>query len=197
MTPLRIDVPSGADRLPATVWGDRVNAACAASSASDWLSKYFGISCRLAFMDQRAHRGVAAEYGRQGDVVSFADAMPLLLATDVSLADLNRRLKEPLCMSRFRPNVVLDGDVPWEEDGWKQLQIGEVEFEATHRCARCVVTTIDQTTGEKSSDNEPLKTLATFRRDSEGVYFGQNLVPRGSGTIRVGDDVTVNRVRGV
>ena len=72
--------------------------------------------------------------------------------------------------------------------------MGNVEFEVTHRCARCVVTTIDQDTGEKSGDGEPLKTLATFRRDSGGVYFGQNLVPRGAGTIAIGDEVEVLRM---
>jgi uncharacterized protein YcbX len=54
-----------------------------------------------------------------------------------------------------------------------------------------VVTTIDQQSGEKSSDGEPLRTLATFRRGSDGVYFGQNLIPRTLGTIRVGDLVTL------
>ena len=126
--------------------------------------------------------------------MSFADAVPLLLATDASLVDLNRRLARPLPMSRFRPNVTVDGDEPWEEDRWKIVRMGNVEFEITHRCARCVVTTIDQDTGEKSGEGEPLKTLATFRRDSDGVYFGQNLVPRSVGTIAVGDEVEVLRM---
>ena len=94
-------------------------------------------------------------------------------------------------MSRFRPNITVDGATPWEEDDWKRLRVGSVEFEMTHRCARCVVTTIDQDTLEKAGDGEPLKTLATFRRDSGGVYFGQNLVPRSRGVIRVGDPVEI------
>jgi uncharacterized protein YcbX len=192
MVSLHIPVPSGEDRLSATVWRDTVDAAGVGPQAADWFSEYLGLSCRLAFMDDAAHRPVDPEYGAEGDQVSFADAMPLLLATDASLADLNRRMEKPLPMSRFRPNVVVDGVHPWGEDHWKRLRIGKVEFEATHRCARCVVTTIDQETGEKSRDGEPLKTLATFRRDADGVYFGQNLVPRGPGTIRVGDEVDLS-----
>jgi len=117
----------------------------------------------------------------------------LLLATEASLADLNKRMNRSLPMSRFRPNVTIDGETPWEEDQWKRICIGELEFEVTHRCARCVVTTVDQQTGVKDPDGEPLKTLATFRRDADGVYFGQNLIPRLLGTIRVGDRVSVIR----
>lgn len=192
MVSLHVVPPTGEDRLPAIVWRDTVDAADAGSRAADWFSEYLGLACRLAFMDDDACRPVDPEYGAEGDQVSFADAMPLLLSTDASLADLNRRMKKPLPMSRFRPNVVVDGAAPWEEDHWRRLRIGEVEFEVTHRCARCVVTTIDQETGEKSRDGEPLKTLATFRRDADGVYFGQNLVPRSRGTIRVGDQVATS-----
>ena len=191
MQPLRIGIPSSVERLTAVVWDDTVDAACAGSEAAAWFSEFVGVACRLAYMDQAAHRPVATQYGQDGDVVSFADAAPLLMATDASLADLNRRLRRPLPMSRFRPNVTIDGTDPWEEDRWKRLRIGNVEFEVTHRCARCVVTTIDQETGEVSADGEPLKTLATFRRDSAGVHFGENLVPRGVGTIEVGDQVVV------
>jgi uncharacterized protein YcbX len=189
MVSLHILPPTGEDRLSATVWNDTVDAASAGAQASAWFSEYLGLPCHLAFMDDVAHRPVAPEYGAEGDQVSFADAMPLLVATDASLADLNQRMEKPLPMSRFRPNVVVDGAQPWDEDNWKRLRIGEVKFEVTHPCARCVVTTIDQQTGEKDGSGEPLKTLATFRRDSDGVYFGQNLVPRSTGTIRVGDEV--------
>jgi uncharacterized protein YcbX len=191
MVSLHVPVPSGGDRLSATIWRDTVDAAGAGSQAAAWFSEYLGLSCRLAFMDDSALRPVDPQYGAVGDQVSFADAMPLLLATDASLADLNRRMDKPLPMSRFRPNVVVDGVQPWDEDNWKRLRIGDVEFEVTHRCARCVVTTIDQVTGEKNRDGEPLKTLATFRRHADGVYFGQNLVPRSTGIVQVGDEVEI------
>ncbi len=193
MPPLHVSVPTGSVRVPVTVWGDTVMTADVGPEAADWMEKYLECVCRLVYMDRDAVRPVAVEYGQAGDVVSFADAVPVLLANEASLDDLNRRIGRSLPMSRFRPNVTIDGVEAWEEDRWKQLQIGEVEFEVTHRCARCVVTAIDQTSGVKDEDGEPLKTLATFRRDSDGVYFGQNMVPRSLGMIRVGDDVTVVR----
>jgi uncharacterized protein YcbX len=193
MSRLHVSVPNGSARIPVTVWGDKVVAADVGPQAAEWLSKYLERECRLVYMDRDAERPVAEAYGQAGDVVSFADAVPLLLATEVSLADLNQRIGRSLPMSRFRPNVTIDGVEAWEEDDWKQLRIGDVEFEVTHRCARCVVTAIDQESGVKDESGEPLKTLATFRRDSDGIYFGQNMVPRSLGTIRVGDSVTVVR----
>jgi hypothetical protein len=191
MSRLNVSVPTGSARIPVTVWGDQVIAADVGPEPADWLSKYLERECRLVYMDRDAERPVAEAYGQAGDVVSFADAVPLLLAAEVSLADLNRRIGRPLPMSRFRPNVTIDGVEAWQEDHWKRVRIRDVEFEVTHRCARCVVTNIDQQTGHKDEGGEPLKTLATFRRDSDGIYFGQNMVPRSLGTICVGDSVTV------
>jgi uncharacterized protein YcbX len=48
-----------------------------------------------------------------------------------------------------------------------------------------VITTTDQRTGERSP--EPLRTLAGYRRSAGEVLFGQNLVHRGRGVIRIGD----------
>ena len=97
-------------------------------------------------------------------------------------------------MRRFRPNVVIDGAEAWEEDGWARVRIGAVVLDFVKPCTRCVVTTTDQTSGARPSQ-EPLRTLATFRRSRDkraaGVLFGWNAVPRGEGTIAVGDPVEV------
>lgn len=191
MPQLSVHVPDGGKRQSATVWEDTVLAADAGSTVSDWFARYLGQDCRMVFMDSDSHRPVDPEFGKDGDVVSFADAVPLLLASEASLRDLNDRMGKPVPMSRFRPNVTIDGDAAWGEDDWKLIQIGNVRFELTHRCARCVVTTIEQQSGEKDPDGEPLKTLATFRRDPDGVYFGHNMIPRSTGVIQVGDQVSV------
>jgi uncharacterized protein YcbX len=55
-----------------------------------------------------------------------------------------------------------------------------------------VVTTTDQVTGVRHWRQEPLRTLATFRTiPGLGVIFGQNIVPRSTGVLRVGDAVEV------
>jgi uncharacterized protein YcbX len=77
------------------------------------------------------------------------------------------------------------------EDGWKRIRIGEVEFEVAKACTRCVFTTVDPARGERDPDGEPLRTLIGYRRTPEGVTFGQNLIPRSLGSVRVGDAVEV------
>ncbi|MCC7247782.1 MAG: MOSC domain-containing protein, partial [Lysobacter sp.] len=56
-------------------------------------------------------------------------------------------------------------------------------------CTRCVFTTVDPDTGERDAEGEPLRTLKDYRRTPSGITFGMNLIPRGTGTLRVGDAV--------
>ena len=96
-------------------------------------------------------------------------------------------------MDRFRPNLVVAGCGPFEEDTWTRIRVGGVVFRAGGPCIRCVITSTDQMTGTRGA--EPLRTLATFRRDPSdptSVRFGQNLVHESkSGSLRVGDLVAV------
>lgn len=187
---IRISQPDpAAPRHVVTVWRDSVLAADGGDDAAEFLTRIVGESCRLVFMaDPHGARPVDPAYAAPEDRVSFADGFPLLATTEASLADLNHRLASPVPMSRFRPNIVVAGSGAWAEDGWRWLRVGPVVFESVKPCSRCVVTTVDQDAGHKSQDLEPLTTLKTFRRDLSGqVIFGQNLIPRGTGTIRVGD----------
>ncbi len=175
-----------------TVWRDTIAARDAGDQASDTLSRALGVACRLVWLHDAEARRANPAYAPPGSVVSFADGYPLLLATRASLDDLNGRLVHPVAMARFRPNLVVDGAVPWTEDRWRRVRIGDVVFAVVKPCDRCVVTTIDPDTAMKPDGSEPLRTLARFRRDIRGgVMFGQNLVPETGGTIRVGDPVVV------
>jgi uncharacterized protein YcbX len=92
-------------------------------------------------------------------------------------------------MNRFRPNFVFTGGDPHEEDGWRNFTIGSTKFVGIKPCSRCVLTTVNQDTAEKGI--EPLKTLATYRKRDNKIYFGQNLVALDYNTIRVGDIITL------
>ena len=97
----------------------------------------------------------------------------------------------PLTMKRFRPNLVVEGSGPFDEDTWKRIRIGETVFHVVKPCGRCVITTIDPERGEFDG-KEPLRTLAKFRKVGDLVMFGQNLIAeRPGGTIRVGDEVEI------
>ncbi len=175
-----------------TVWQDTLDVFLVNEEANIWFSEYLGKNCQLVQMTDDIIRSVNQDYGQPDDEVSFADGFPLLLISEASLDDLNQRLENPVSMRRFRPNVVVSDGAAYAEDNWHRLRIGEVEFEGVKACSRCIFTTIDPDTGVKDPDKEPLRTLGTYRRrDGKGVYFGQNLIPRNQGKIRMGDSVEI------
>lgn len=166
--------------------------------AAQWLTAFLGTDCRLVRIGDKFLRPVLKSAAAAGDVVHFADAVPLLAISEASLADLNDRLAQrgepPAVMDRFRPNIVLAGCGPYAEDAWPRFRIGALTLRAAGPCARCIVTTTDQTTGERTGP-EPLRTLASYRRDpadSTRINFGQNLIHETkSGTLRVGDKLAL------
>ena len=178
------------------IWSSRVRANFYGDAVNDWFSDVLGVNCRLVLMPETANRKVNYFYAvNKENTVSFADAMPYLLAGENSLNDLNGKLDAPVPMNRFRPNFVVSGSAPFAEDDWKRIKIGATIFRVVKPCARCNVTTIDQTNG-KSTGVEPLKTLATFRIPKRSVkrkvLFGQYLIAENPGNeIRVGDAVEV------
>lgn len=130
--------------------------------------------------------------------VSLADEAPYLLTSASSLKDLNIRLKarnkKTVDMRRFRPNIVISGLQPWEEDCLKRIRIGDTaEFFVWQRCGRCTMTTIDRDTLERGP--EPLTTLGTFRQRENGQKnFGMHMIPVSStmeSTVRIGDKIHI------
>lgn len=179
---------------PVFVFGDPCPARACGEEADRWFRRYLGRECRLVRMDTDCRRPVPAEVGgRRGDEVSFADECPLLLTSEASLADLNARLPRPVSMDRFRPNLVVRGAAaPYVEDHWRRVRIGGVEFDCAQACKRCVFTTIDPRTGVRDGNQEPLRTLSTYRRQGAGgPAFGIHLIPRGGGEVRPGDAVEI------
>ncbi len=190
----RLLVPRPGMREPTvavTVWRSTVPAQLADAASAAWLSQALGVACRLAYLADPAARPVDPAYGAESDRVSFADGFPLLLTAVNSLRDLDGRLGAPVPMRRFRPNIVVDGTPAWAEDCWRRIRIGAVVFRLPKPCSRCLVITVDQETGQRPDRQEPLRTLARFRRTEGGVMFGQNMIPESLGQIAVGDLVTV------
>ncbi len=191
MPPLRLEQPGAGDRTEVTVWANTVAALPAGDAADAWMSAFLGMPAHLAYMDDACVRPVNPDYARPDDEVSFADAFPLLLISEAALDALNAKLASPVPMLRFRPNLVVAHTTPHAEDSWKRIRIGAVEFDLVKPCSRCVFTTVDFERGAFDPSGEPLRTLTTYRRGERGVTFGQNVIPRGLGTLRVGDAVEV------
>jgi len=191
MPSLRVAPPLGGSRVAVVIWKNTVDALAAGDAADAWISAFLGMPSRLVFMDDACERPVTPDFSAPGDEVSFADAFPLLLISKAALDALNAKLAAPVPMLRFRPNLVVANTAPHAEDGWKRIRIGGIEFDLVKPCSRCVFTTVDFENGTFDPSGEPLRTLITYRRGERGVTFGQNVIARGVGTLRVGDPVEV------
>lgn len=165
---------------------------------SEWISEKVGRGLRLVWQEDPTVRRISGAHGgEEGESLSLADAGPILLTSEASLRRLSDWILEdggePVPMTRFRPNVVIEGDdaAPFAEDGWTFVAIGEVRYRRTELCDRCVMTQIDGET--LHTGKEPIRTLAKHRKWDGQTWFGIRLVPVGFGDaaaeMRVGDPV--------
>ena len=206
LEPFELPLTWDGEEREVTVWHSDTVAIDQGDAVAQWFQTALDLDhpCRLVRQSPNHPRAVTPEYAiTPEDTVSFADGYPLLLANTASLAQLNEKLQatypnEPnglqVPMTRFRPNVVIETNEPFIEDNWQEFTIGDVTFKPAKPCRRCIVTTTDQDTGVRSDVGEPLKTLATFRKQPTGIMFGQNIIPTslGSGQIQLGASLTAS-----
>ncbi len=173
------------------IWKSKgVHAIDQGEEAAHWFTNLLGTEVKLVHIADGYKRLVNESYAvNDDDHTGFADGYPILLASEEGLQDLNSHLESPVPMNRFRPNIVVKGCGPFEEDTWNRIRIGDVELAVVKPCARCEVTTIDKETLERSK--EPLKTLGKYRKQKLGAIFGQNVIPLNGGSIRLGMNVEV------
>ena len=195
-----LDVSLQAEGAPVevTCWRDRCAAFDAGDEAAAWLSDHLQKPARLVRFDARRKRRADQRWTRGVEALNrFTDAFPWLLISQASLDDLNARLTRPLPMNRFRPNIVVEGLPAYGEDHVYEFIAGPVRLRAVKPCARCVVTTTNQLTGERDGE-EPLRALKQYRYDRSvsGVAFGQNLILSDDGAMQ-GARLEVGQTLGV
>jgi uncharacterized protein YcbX len=183
MQPLKVDIPTAANMSKVKVWEDECNAYDAGDEAANWLSQFLNVSCRLVYFPDNEFRQVDLDYANEGDKTAFSDGFPLLLISKASLDDLNNRLDNPITMNRFRPNIVVQGCQPYAEDSWKKIKIGNIVYSIVKPCSRCVIPSINPETAER--EDEPTKTLITYRKRDNKIFFGQNVIAQANGQIEV------------
>jgi uncharacterized protein len=198
--PLALDL-AAADGAPRSVriWDDEVAASDCGDEAARWFSAVLDCPCRLVRFRRDAVRPTSTKWtGGAPAQTRFADGYPLLLIGAASLADLNRRLanagRAALPMNRFRPNLVVDGIAPYEEDYLDSLGAPGLLIRPVKPCARCPIPSIDQTTGIAGPD--PLDIMLSYRanpRMDGAVCLGMNCILIGSaGELRVGQEFAAN-----
>ena len=189
--PLRPIFSDDESKIKVTVWEDTIEAYAVSLTINDWFTKLLEFSVRLVYMPEESERKLDPDYAITGaEINSFSDAYPFLIIGQASLDDLNSRMEKPVPMNRFRPNFVFTNGVAFEEDNWREFNIGDVSFVGVKPCDRCVMTTVDQEKGIIFG-KDPLKTLAKYRNFGNKVLFGQNVIGLGLGTVSVGDDIRV------
>lgn len=189
MSDLAVANSVNAEVIGVRIWNDLSSGVAVSADADQWLTEFLGQACRLVRFPAATVRTVDPVFARPNDQVGFADGFPFLLISQASLDDLNSRLKRPVHMIRFRPNLVVAGTTAYEEDRWRLIRIGSMTFRVAKPCSRCIVPTIDPATGERG--REPLQTLMGYRRWDNKVYFGQNLIHDGPGELFEGMSVDV------
>jgi uncharacterized protein YcbX len=168
--------------------------------ASRWLSGILGRDVSLVHQGDDLPRAVSESHGGlPGDRLSLADTNPLHLVSESSVDRLRDWVTETqgeewlprdVAVRRFRPNLVVDGEEPFAEDGWRRIRIGDATYRLGELCDRCTMTTVDRAL---ATSKEPVRTLARHRRWDGATWFGIRLVPEldGPALIAVGDEVEV------
>lgn len=169
------------------IWDDTCAAQLVSNEADTWFTKALGMNTRLVYMTDDTKRFTDPEYTSAKNLTSFSDAYPFMIIGQSSLNDLNGRLNNSLPINRFRPNIVFTGGKPYQEDLMDRFTINNITFNGVKLCARCNIITIDQYNA--STGKEPTKTLSSYRTKNNKIYFGQNLIHSGTGTISVGDEL--------
>lgn len=187
-----------ARRIDAEVWGNPVTAALAEDGINARLSDWLGQPVRLVHADEITQRQCNPDWAGEGVQTGFADGYPVLITTTSSLRLLNEATMEEggetFGMNRFRPNIVIDDEIPFADDFWGAVEIAGIRFDLVKPCARCIMTTQDQLTGERGGP-DPMPAMRKLRMSMDrrvpGVLFGWNAVPRSTGSLKIGDPVSV------
>lgn len=203
MLPLHLRLDGAEGEMRVRVWNDAMPAFDMGDLAAQWCRDFLGVKgLRLAAFDSQAQRLSETRYSAGVQALNaFSDGFPLLVLSQASLNEFNRRLQaaghEAVGMERFRPNIVLAGvDTPHGEDQLRRLKIdteqGPVEIALTKACPRCPIPDVEPASAERQPHiSEVLRGYRSHERLGGAVAFGMNaVVVRGSGcTLRVGDTV--------
>ncbi|MFT6262052.1 MAG: hypothetical protein ACJA0E_001178 [Bermanella sp.] len=175
------------------VWEDKVSAQLFSPDVSNWLSGILNKQTRLVYMDSSEHRQVDLEFTDVGVQTGFSDGFPFLLISQASIDFLSEKVGYELSVKRFRPNIVIKGCEPFEEDSWLKITIGGTHFDLVKPCSRCIIPTINLQTAEK--ERAVMQAMLDYRKINKNVYVGQNLVYssglKQSGLLEVGNVLKV------
>ncbi|KAI9032558.1 MOSC N-terminal beta barrel domain-containing protein [Phycomyces nitens] len=204
------------------LWKDDLMAYDVGDFASEWITSFLrrhadddqvdkdlsertipGIMRMVVLDPSNGHYDRPAHPQLPGVQSPFTDQSPVSMGFEASGEDMNKNLLqrgvsngETIPMNRFRSNINIKGTVPWEEDEWLVIKVGDVTYYIIEPLARCPLTCIDQETATKdkwkdSSVLEHLKKTRQFEDTPGNGYFCVHTAPLTAGTVNIGDEVKV------
>ena len=177
LPPLRLPRICAGERLAVRVHQDACAGVDEGDAAAEWASRVAGEPVRLVRVPPHNERHANPAFaGPVPAPMSFADGYPVLVCNQASLDELNKRLPTDISMDRFRPNLVLEGLEAWAEDRIDTLACGEVTLRLVKPCTRCTIPSIDQRTGQLSTNPAPALRQFRFNKALRGIAFGENAV---------------------
>lgn len=183
------------DNLQVVLWDDTLNVKEVGEEWSDWFSELLQEPVRLVMQVAESPRIISEKYQTDGsNQSSFADSLPILMASDASYEKVEAVYGKLIDRQRFRANIILSESDAFAEDTWQEVSIASVFLSGAKPCARCQLVNVEPSTGEVDKGGV-LKALASFRQKDQKVYFGQQMVPIRLGKIRVGDELHVIKTK--
>ena len=200
MLALHLQIDTVEEPVKVRVWKDEVAAYDMGDVAAQWFSDFLGRKLRLVRFDPEHRRLSNTEWTGGAEALNqFSDGYPILVIGEGSLAQLNDKLAQAghraVGIERFRPNIVLAGVEPHDEDRVEVLRIAAdvpVRLRPVKPCPRCPIPDIDPATAQSSP--EVTTTLRGYRSDPRvdgAITFGMNAITvEGVGAkLRVGQAV--------
>ena len=177
LPPFALPFTAQGERLCVRVHDDRCIGLDQGEAAGAWVSRALGEALRLVRVPAHTERLANVKFaGPNPAPMGFADGFPVLVCNQASLVDLNRRMPAAIPMERFRPNIVLCGLPAWAEDHIDTLSVGALTLRLVKPCTRCTIPSVDQRSGEPSTDPAPVLRKFRFDKTLPGIMFGENAV---------------------
>ena len=170
------------------IWGRRVKGHLVNGVWNEALSQFCGEPVQIVTSD---------------DAGQAFDEFPVSIVSEASLqrlteeASIQTNFRGSLTGTRFRPNFLLGGCHPHEEDSWLSgvIQVGDdLRLKPVTLDPRCSIITQNPTTGERDIDT--LRLIMSYRPSPRNTYFGIYAIVENPGIVSVGDEVKVIRSGG-
>ena len=170
----------------ATICGRHYETCVYSGDVNEKLSCFLGQSVRLIRRKKSDNEMESTSNKCKSSFSNEGNKGLFLILNESSLIDLNQRLKNSQSatansnenstdsiewlIDRMRPNIVIRGLEAYEEDHIKSLYIHDIPFQINFSCPRC--TTICMNPKTLKQEQEPLKTLYTYRKQEHSAMFG-------------------------